>query len=110
MLQALSGALLISALLLLFTLIRLIQLRGGMAESQGLAQRLAEEMEVPCLGEVPIEQEVRETSDEGHPIVIANPDSLAAQAFEAAARNIVRQVTIRNATQPPTSKVEILHR
>ncbi len=74
------------------------------------ARRLSEEMGVPLLAEVPIEQKVRETSDEGLPIVLADPNSISARAFDALAGNVVRQVTIRNAEAEPTQKVEILHR
>lgn len=74
------------------------------------ARRLAEELGVSLLAEVPIEQRVRETSDEGQPIVVAEPDSISSRAFAALADNVVTQVTIRNAESAPTQKVEILHR
>lgn len=74
------------------------------------ARRLAEEIGVPLLGEVPIEQKVRETSDEGEPIVVSYPDSVSATAFNALADSVIEQVTIRNAEAEPTQKVEILHR
>jgi ATP-binding protein involved in chromosome partitioning len=77
---------------------------------RGGAKRLAEELAVPYLGEIPIEQEVRETSDDGTPIVVANPESASAQAFTAAAQDAIRQVTIRNAELPPTQPIEILYR
>lgn len=74
------------------------------------ARRLSKELEVPFLGEVPIEQRVRETSDEGEPIVVAEPESLSAQAFTTIADSVVRQVTARNAELEPTQKVEILYK
>lgn len=74
------------------------------------AKRLAEELGVSLLGEIPIEQKVRETSDEGEPIVVADPESISARAFAAIADSVVEQVTIRNAEGDPTQKVEILHR
>lgn len=77
---------------------------------QGGARRLAEELDIPFLGEIPIEQEVRETSDEGTPIVAANPKSRSAQAFDQMARRVVGQIAVRNAEQEPTQKVEILYR
>lgn len=77
---------------------------------RGGAQKLAGELGVPFLGEIPIEQAVRETSDTGTPIVIAEPESVSAQAFHGIAEETVRQVSIRNAEAPPTQKVEILHR
>ncbi|MEM1128525.1 MAG: Mrp/NBP35 family ATP-binding protein [Bacteroidota bacterium] len=77
---------------------------------EGGARRLAGELAVPFLGEVPIEQAVREGGDFGEPIVVSEPESLSAQAFAHVATEAVRQVTLRNAEQPPTQKIEILYR
>jgi len=77
---------------------------------RGGAQELAAELDVPFLGEVPIEQKVRETSDDGFPIVRANPESQSAQAFDQIAERAVEQVAIRNAEHDPTQKTEILYR
>ena len=76
---------------------------------RGGAGRLAEELDIPFLGEVPIEQEVRETSDDGTPIVMAHPESTSAQALSQMAERTVEQVSIRNADSPATQKVEILY-
>ena len=73
------------------------------------AKNLARELDVPFLGQVPIEQKVRETGDDGNPIVRAYPDSLSAQAFDSIADELVEQVAIRNAESDPTQKVEILY-
>ena len=77
---------------------------------RGGAQKLAGELAVPFLGEVPLEQDVREGGDDGRPVVIAEPESAAAQAFVEIARETAEQVALRNAAQPPTQPVEILHR
>lgn len=77
---------------------------------EGGARRLAGELNIPMLGEIPLEQEVRETGDSGEPIVLASPESQSAQAFGTAALDMVRQVEYRNAMLPPTQKIEILHR
>ncbi len=74
------------------------------------AKRLAEELDVPFLGEIPIEEAVREKSDDGKPIVLAAPESASAQAFREIARRMAQQISIRNAELPPTQKVEILYR
>ena len=73
------------------------------------AKRLARELDVPFLGEVPIEKKGRESGDEGTPIVQSAPDSLSAQAFSAIADELVEQVALRNAEGDPTQKVEILY-
>jgi ATP-binding protein involved in chromosome partitioning len=77
---------------------------------RGGARRLAEELDIPFLGEVPIEQKVRESSDDGTPIVLSHPDSASAQAFDNVADKTVDQVELRNAELDPTQKVEILYR
>lgn len=74
------------------------------------ARRLSEELGVPFLAEVPIEQRLRETSDEGMPMVVSEPESPSAKAFAEIAEHVVREVTIRNAEQEPTQKIEILHK
>ncbi len=44
-------------------------------------RKMAEEMEVPFLGSVPMELAVRKGGDEGQPIVLAHPDSASAKMF-----------------------------
>jgi len=58
----------------------------------GGAKKFAEEKGLTFLGEIPIDVEVREGGDKGKPIVIANPTSPVAQAFEDVARSIVEKV------------------
>ncbi len=77
---------------------------------EGGARRLSEELGVPFLGEIPIEQELREMCDEGEPVVSSRPDSGSAGAFRGLAREAVRQVELRNADLEPSQKVEILYR
>ncbi len=77
---------------------------------EGGARKLAGDLEVPFLGEIPLEQRVRETGDEGTPVVAAAPESASAKAFDDAARRVSLQVALRNAQQPATQKVEILYR
>lgn len=73
------------------------------------AKELAEELDVPFLGEVPIEQKVRESSDQGTPIVRSAPESASATAFDEIADQLVEQVALRNAESDPTQKIEILY-
>src|SRR5215203_5112324 len=56
---------------------------------EGGGQLLADELDVPLLGKVPLQQELREHSDAGSPLVIAEPDAPASQAIRNAARGIV---------------------
>ncbi len=77
---------------------------------KGGARRLADELGVALLGEVPIDQALREHCDAGTPVVVEAPESPAAQAFLSIAEQTARNTAIRNATMPDTEKIEILHR
>jgi ATP-binding protein involved in chromosome partitioning len=56
---------------------------------EGGGQELADELDVPLLGKVPLQEELRVASDEGRPLVIEDPDSPAAQALRHTARGII---------------------
>jgi ATP-binding protein involved in chromosome partitioning len=56
---------------------------------EGGGQLLADELDVPLLGKVPLQQELREHADSGAPLAIAEPDAPASQAIRDAARGIV---------------------
>jgi ATP-binding protein involved in chromosome partitioning len=56
---------------------------------EGGGQLLAEELEVPLVGKVPLTMGLREQSDAGLPIVFSDPDDPAAQALRAAARGVL---------------------
>jgi ATP-binding protein involved in chromosome partitioning len=56
---------------------------------EGGGQLLADELEVPLLGKVPLTMPLRETSDAGIPLIEHDPDDAAAQAIRQAARGIV---------------------
>ncbi len=60
----------------------------------GGGARLAEELGIPFLGEVPIDTRVRSGGDEGQPIVVAEPDAPAAQAFRGVAGRVAAQISI----------------
>jgi ATP-binding protein involved in chromosome partitioning len=77
---------------------------------EGGARKLAETRGVPFLGQIPIEQGVREGGDYGSPIVVRDEHSGAARALAEIARNTVQAVELRVAEQPPTLATEILYR
>ena len=56
---------------------------------EGGGQLLADELDVPLLGKVPLSEELREHADSGTPLVVERPDAPAAQAIRAAARGII---------------------
>jgi ATP-binding protein involved in chromosome partitioning len=56
---------------------------------QGGGQELADELDVPMLGNVPITMPLREHADSGTPLVIADPDDPASQAIRQVARGLI---------------------
>jgi ATP-binding protein involved in chromosome partitioning len=56
---------------------------------EGGGQLLADELEIPLLGKIPLSEPLREHADNGTPLVTAEPDSPASQAIRQAARGIV---------------------
>ncbi|MFA6126682.1 MAG: Mrp/NBP35 family ATP-binding protein [Bacteroidales bacterium] len=69
-------------------------------------KKLAAEMKVPLLGQIPLVQSIREGGDDGLPVVV-NEDSISGRAFMDLARETVRQVGIRNASADPTQIVQL---
>ena len=59
----------------------------------GGAREEAEKLGVPFLGEVPLHLDIRTTSDSGHPIVVAQPDSVHAQIYKNIAGRVWKQLT-----------------
>ena len=66
-------------------------------------KKLAEELQTPFLGEIPLVQSIREGGDTGIPVAL-DGDTPASNAFSEVVDNLIRQVSIRNATKPPTHK------
>jgi ATP-binding protein involved in chromosome partitioning len=56
---------------------------------EGGGQLLADELDLPLIGKVPLSEELREHADAGSPLVLDDPDDPAAQAIHDAARGIV---------------------
>jgi ATP-binding protein involved in chromosome partitioning len=56
---------------------------------EGGGQLLADELDVPLLGKIPLAEELRIHADAGTPLVLEQPDHPASQAIRAAARGII---------------------
>jgi ATP-binding protein involved in chromosome partitioning len=56
---------------------------------EGGGQLLADELDVPLLGKVPLTMALREQADAGTPLVFADPDDPAAQAIRQTARGVI---------------------
>lgn len=70
------------------------------------AKKLAEEMQVPLLGQIPLVQSIREGGDDGKPVAL-NEESITGQAFIELAEKVVEQIDKRNAEMAPTKIVEL---
>ena len=70
------------------------------------AKNLAEDLQVPFLGEVPLVQSIREAGDYGRPAAMQT-GSVIETVFEEITRNVVREVVKRNENLPATEAIKI---
>jgi ATP-binding protein involved in chromosome partitioning len=70
-------------------------------------KNLAEEFDIPFLGQIPIVQAIREGGDIGVPIMVSD-DELTKKAFLDFAANATRGIAMRNANLEPTQIQEIM--
>jgi len=66
----------------------------------GGARREAETRGIPFLGEIPLDIRIRETSDDGRPIVATEPDGVHARHYTDIARNIWSAISLGAAGKP----------
>ncbi|XP_069065192.1 iron-sulfur cluster transfer protein NUBPL isoform X1 [Pleurodeles waltl] len=59
----------------------------------GGAEKLAETIGVDFLGDIPLHLTIRETSDQGRPVVVSQPDSNEAKAYLKIAAEVVRRLS-----------------
>jgi ATP-binding protein involved in chromosome partitioning len=70
------------------------------------AKNLAEDLQVPFLGEVPLVQSIREAGDYGRPAALQTASPLE-KVFEEIARNVVQETVNRNENLAPTEAIKI---
>ena len=70
-------------------------------------KKLADEYEIPFLGQIPLVQSIREGGDEGMPVMVSN-DSITKNAFIDFASSAVRSIAMRNANMGTTKVVEMM--
>ncbi len=58
----------------------------------GGGERVAKEFGVPLLGELPLDAQIREDADGGHPTVAADPDGKLAERYRHAARHLAARL------------------
>ena len=72
------------------------------------AQREAEKLGVPFLGEVPLDIAIRANSDDGRPIVATLPDSPHADAFLEIARRVAQTLEAGAPGARPAPQIRIV--
>jgi ATP-binding protein involved in chromosome partitioning len=70
------------------------------------AKNLAEDLQVPFLGEIPLVQSIREAGDAGRPAAL-QLDTPLAEAFNTLTKKVVEETVRRNESLPPTEVIKI---
>jgi ATP-binding protein involved in chromosome partitioning len=70
-------------------------------------KRLAEEYDLPFLGQIPLVQSIREGGDIGIPIMMSD-DELSKKAFYEFAGNVARSTSMRNAYMRSEEVAEVV--
>lgn len=71
-------------------------------------KKLADEYDIPFLGQIPLVQSIREGGDQGIPAMLNSADAHTRQAFSEFASKVVRSVSMRNANMKVTEVVEMV--
>jgi ATP-binding protein involved in chromosome partitioning len=69
-------------------------------------RNLAEEYDLPFLGQIPLVQSIREGGDEGVPAMVGK-DEISKDALRTVVSQAVRQIAIRNANLPKTETINV---
>ncbi len=77
---------------------------------EGGGQVLADELDVPLLGKIPLQEELRVAADEGLPLVLEDPDAPAAQSLRHTARGLIaatpqQLAVLQEPSGPPVPEV-----
>jgi ATP-binding protein involved in chromosome partitioning len=70
-------------------------------------KKMADEYDIPFLGQIPLVQSIREGGDEGVPVMVSD-DTVSRNAFVAFASATVRSIAMRNANMPQTKVLEVM--
>jgi ATP-binding protein involved in chromosome partitioning len=70
-------------------------------------KRLADEYDLPFLGQIPLVQSIREGGDSGVPIMMSD-DAVSRKAFEGFASYVVRSIAMRNANMSAEKVAEVV--
>jgi ATP-binding protein involved in chromosome partitioning len=74
---------------------------------EGGGKELADELDVPLLGRVPLTMPLREHADSGVPLVIEDPDDPAAQAIRQVARGLIAMAPLALPVLPSIDELPV---
>jgi ATP-binding protein involved in chromosome partitioning len=74
---------------------------------EGGGQELADELDVPLLGKVPLTMPLREHADSGMPLVIEDPDDPASQAIRHIARGLIAMAPLELPVLPVLEDAQV---
>jgi len=69
-------------------------------------KRLAEELNIPLLGQIPLVQSICESGDTGAPAAL-NTETITGAAFHRLAKSVIERINYRHEHLSPTKRVEI---
>jgi ATP-binding protein involved in chromosome partitioning len=72
-------------------------------------KRLAQELSVPLLGEIPIRERIREASDDGLPVVLRDGAEADSEALLTMAERVAQELSIRNASEDVAIPLDIVY-
>jgi len=67
--------------------------------------QLADEYNIPLLGQIPIQEPIREGGDKGKPVILSENNEIIVNAFDTFVQNVARHVSIINAQPKKTAPV-----
>jgi ATP-binding protein involved in chromosome partitioning len=74
---------------------------------EGGGKELADELDVPLLGRVPLTMPLREHADSGVPLVIEDPDDPASQAIRQVARGLIAMAPLELPVLPSSDELPV---
>jgi ATP-binding protein involved in chromosome partitioning len=71
----------------------------------GGGRKIAEDLDIPFLGSIPIDPEICADSDDGKPFIVGHPESPASKAFMDIVKKIERYLEERNLLRTPLKQI-----
>ena len=72
----------------------------------GGAKEMADELEIPFLGEIPMDPVIRAGGDVGQPVLVIDPESTLSQSFRDIAGQVAARISLENLKQEEKEKQE----